>query len=177
MGGSQGARGLNAAILRSVEALGDLRDRVHLIHLAGRKDFTRVRDALRSGPSTVFDFCRAMGVVYSATDLIICRAGAMTLQEVASYRLPAVLVPLPTSAGDHQVDNARRLAARGCARWIRQGDIQTGFLKGLVVAYQRYRDRFEIRGSNLGGYFPDQALEAFISDLQSTDSMKRLAEG
>jgi UDP-N-acetylglucosamine--N-acetylmuramyl-(pentapeptide) pyrophosphoryl-undecaprenol N-acetylglucosamine transferase len=113
MGGSQGA----AVLTRWAEAVHpDLARRgVHLLCLSGPGGRSGER---REGPSLArfLPFCDRMAEAYAAGDLAVSRAGAGTLAELAACRLPAVLVPLPTAADDHQSANARAAAAAGAAR-------------------------------------------------------------
>jgi UDP-N-acetylglucosamine--N-acetylmuramyl-(pentapeptide) pyrophosphoryl-undecaprenol N-acetylglucosamine transferase len=167
VGGSQGAKGLNDGILRSLAGLHDLKDRLHFIHVAGADQFAevRLRYVSEGFEANVFDFCRAMQVVYSATDLILCRAGATTLQEIAYFGLPSVLVPLPTAAGDHQSGNARLLAREDRAMWVPQAELRAGFLRKLVLSFLGDQGRFRTRGERLRSYFPERALDSFLSDV------------
>jgi len=167
VGGSQGAKGLNDALLQGLGGLSPFKERIHILHLAGAAQFGEVRMRyLNEGfEATVFDFCRSMGAVYSATDLILCRAGAMTLQELAYFSLPAVLVPLPTAAGDHQTDNARTLTRENRALWVPQASLGSGFLRSLVLSFLTDQGRFSSRGGRLRSYFPDTALETFLADV------------
>jgi UDP-N-acetylglucosamine--N-acetylmuramyl-(pentapeptide) pyrophosphoryl-undecaprenol N-acetylglucosamine transferase len=167
LGGSQGAQGLNGAVVGGLDGLADVRDRLHVVHQTGSADLERVRKAYAAKriSAKVEPFFSNMGDLYSATDLILCRAGALTLQELAAFKLPAVLVPLPTAAGDHQAVNARDLARRGCVRWTPQATLDSGFLRRLVLSFEACRGRFAELGERLGAYFPNSALKAFVEDL------------
>ncbi|MEK7721389.1 MAG: UDP-N-acetylglucosamine--N-acetylmuramyl-(pentapeptide) pyrophosphoryl-undecaprenol N-acetylglucosamine transferase, partial [Elusimicrobiota bacterium] len=107
-GGSQGARRLNAAFISAAKALkGDLQ----AVHLTGGKNFEAVKSAysaagLEGAPGLeIFDYREDMPTLYAAADLVISRAGAGTVAELAQLRKPAILVPLPSSAGGHQKAN------------------------------------------------------------------------
>ncbi|HLG42643.1 MAG TPA: UDP-N-acetylglucosamine--N-acetylmuramyl-(pentapeptide) pyrophosphoryl-undecaprenol N-acetylglucosamine transferase, partial [Planctomycetota bacterium] len=167
VGGSQGAHGLNDAILQGLDGLAPFRERIHILHLAGAGQFGQIRlRYMNEGfEATVIDFCRSMGTIYSATDLIVCRAGAMTLQELAHFALSAVLIPLPTAAGDHQTDNARTLSRENRALWVPQTKLGSGFLRSLVLSFLTDQGRFKSRGGRLRSYFPDTALETFLADV------------
>jgi len=73
-------------------------------------------------------FIEDMAPVYRSADLLICRAGAATLAEAAAWQLPAILVPLPTSAGDHQMKNALHYQRAGGAHVIAQNDLNKNLL-------------------------------------------------
>jgi UDP-N-acetylglucosamine--N-acetylmuramyl-(pentapeptide) pyrophosphoryl-undecaprenol N-acetylglucosamine transferase len=95
------------------------------VHVSGTKDETFVRAAYdRNGlTAVVMGFCSTMELAYSAADLAVSRAGAATLAELAVFGLPAVLVPLPTAAGNHQWLNARVAERAGAARVLEQSQL------------------------------------------------------
>lgn len=126
VGGSQGARALNQ---RLPEALALLRDRglaPRVLHQAGAADeaVTRARytELGLAGQVEVRAFLDDMVAAYRGADLVVARAGALTLAELALAGLPAVLIPLPTAAGDHQRLNAEAFVARGAARLLPQAE-------------------------------------------------------
>jgi UDP-N-acetylglucosamine--N-acetylmuramyl-(pentapeptide) pyrophosphoryl-undecaprenol N-acetylglucosamine transferase len=130
VGGSQGATRLN----RWVEAhLTDFAERgVHVLCLTGpggRDDEVRTpRSVVKFLP-----FCQQMAAAYSAADLAVARAGAGTLAELATCRTPAVLVPLPSAADDHQTANARECVRTGAALLLPETEL--GRLAELVFAH------------------------------------------
>ncbi|HEY5658393.1 MAG TPA: undecaprenyldiphospho-muramoylpentapeptide beta-N-acetylglucosaminyltransferase [Myxococcota bacterium] len=115
-GGSQGARQINEAVMEAVPSLRALPLRV--FHQTGPADRERVHAAYRAAgvEAEVVDFERDMPRRYREADLALCRAGALTVAELAMAGLPALLVPYPFAADDHQAANARALADAGAAR-------------------------------------------------------------
>jgi len=126
-GGSQGARGINEALLDALPEL--LTDTTtHFLWAVGRYDLDRVKEALaKLDPEgkrvRAFEFVENMAEAYSAADLVICRAGATTLSELTALGVPALLVPYPYAAGDHQRANARALAEAGAAVVVDQSEL------------------------------------------------------
>ncbi len=115
MGGSQGARGINNAVLA---ALPPLRAKpLQIIHLTGRDDERSVREKYaESGvPAFVAPFWHQMETAYSAADFCIARSGAASLTELSHFALPSVLIPYPFAAEDHQTLNARIFERAGAA--------------------------------------------------------------
>jgi UDP-N-acetylglucosamine--N-acetylmuramyl-(pentapeptide) pyrophosphoryl-undecaprenol N-acetylglucosamine transferase len=116
MGGSQGAQGLNTVV---PEALGRMDEaaRPRVLHQAGASHLdtvlARYRD--RGVVADVVPFIDDVAARYAETDLIVCRAGATTIAEIAAAGIASVLVPFPYAADDHQTINARFLAERGAA--------------------------------------------------------------
>jgi UDP-N-acetylglucosamine--N-acetylmuramyl-(pentapeptide) pyrophosphoryl-undecaprenol N-acetylglucosamine transferase len=123
-GGSQGAHRLNVAALEALPLLAAERDRLHPIHATGERDLETVRQGYGAlgFRATVAAFVREMGAAYAAADVAICRSGAMTLAELAAVGKPALLVPYPHAANDHQRLNAEAFAAAGAARTLADRD-------------------------------------------------------
>jgi len=135
LGGSQGARSINQAVLRSLAA-GSLSDSCQLLWQTGAHDYEDIRRQLGdpSGNPTVFPFENRMDLVYAAADMVIARAGAISLAEIEANALPALLIPYPFAAGDHQRQNARASVARGFAEMIDPDDLEGADLIARAVA-------------------------------------------
>jgi UDP-N-acetylglucosamine--N-acetylmuramyl-(pentapeptide) pyrophosphoryl-undecaprenol N-acetylglucosamine transferase len=119
-GGSQGAHRINMAVLEALPLLAAERERLHLIHATGERDFDTVREryAALGFRARVAPFIREMGAAYAAADFAICRAGAITLAELSAVGVPALLVPYPFAANDHQRLNAEAYTRAGAARTV-----------------------------------------------------------
>ena len=118
-GGSAGARTLNAAGPGLRAALADVPG-LRLVHQTGAEAEQRVRAAYASAgvEADVRPFIADMGAAYAAADLVICRAGATTIAELEALGKPAILVPYPYAADDHQRANAESLVRAGAARMV-----------------------------------------------------------
>ena len=122
-GGSQGARALNAALPGAIALLPEAaRPDIH--HQAGRGRAGETREAYRVKgiPATVDEFIDDMAAAYARADLVVCRAGALTVSELAAAGVGAVLVPFPHAVDDHQTRNAEFLAEGGAARILPERD-------------------------------------------------------
>lgn len=108
VGGSQGARGLNAKWMEIFPQIKETLGPIKMIHQTGRLDERRVRDFYLSQKveADVFDFSSQLHEAYKRADLIICRAGAMTVFEIMAFKRPCVFIPFPAAADDHQFKNA-----------------------------------------------------------------------
>jgi UDP-N-acetylglucosamine--N-acetylmuramyl-(pentapeptide) pyrophosphoryl-undecaprenol N-acetylglucosamine transferase len=117
VGGSQGAHGVNMALKACAEAGIFSGGKAQLIHLSGAADEAELRAAYEKAGvrAHVAAFCHEMGLAYTAANLAIARSGASTLTELSAFGLPAVLIPLPTAAEDHQTRNAEIYANAGAA--------------------------------------------------------------
>ena len=134
VGGSLGAQALNE---RLPEALSKVNIPLKVFHQCGQnqQDLTRVRyhDAPKSLQVQIEPFIHDMAKAYSDADLIICRAGALTVTEVATAGLAAVFVPLPIAVDDHQTANAKFLANVGAAKICQQADMTPAVLDELLA--------------------------------------------
>ncbi len=120
-GGSQGARALNSAVAAAIRE--ERLSGVSVVWGTGDAHFAAHASLARAGHVVVRGFFDPMTTVYRAADLIVCRAGAMTVAEVCAWGKPSVLVPLPTAAADHQTVNARALAAAGASVYLPESDL------------------------------------------------------
>ena len=129
LGGSQGARALNQSLPPVLAALPSAQ-RPDILHQAGRDNQQEVAEAYRRAglSAQVRDFIQDMAGGYAWADLAVCRAGALTLAELAAAGLGAVLVPLPTAADNHQEANARGVEAAGAALLLPEHELAAGLL-------------------------------------------------
>ncbi|MDD5449853.1 MAG: undecaprenyldiphospho-muramoylpentapeptide beta-N-acetylglucosaminyltransferase [Candidatus Omnitrophica bacterium] len=150
MGGSQGAHFINDAVLEALKGIdGQKKDYFQIIHLSGIKDFEFVKktyDALGI-KGRVFSFCDRMSEVYSASDLVISRAGATSIAEIAFFALPAILVPYP-NVKVHQIENARYLEKRRAAIVIEQDNLSAGYLREVMLKLMADRQRLKTIANN-----------------------------
>lgn len=153
LGGSQGATTLNHAVAQALEVLRPRLTLWRIVHQSGAADAESLRHcyAATSLPVEVQPFLPDMCSQYRAATAVISRAGATTLAELACAGLPAILLPLPTSAHDHQRLNARMLSDRSAALLVEQAPdgtaplLATAVEKLLTDATERARLRQAIR--------------------------------
>jgi UDP-N-acetylglucosamine--N-acetylmuramyl-(pentapeptide) pyrophosphoryl-undecaprenol N-acetylglucosamine transferase len=133
-GGSQGAHRLNLAITEALRHLQDCKARLQFIHQTGDKDYPEVLETYRREgfAAEVQPFIHDMDRAYAAADLVLCRAGASTLFELMAMGKPAILVPYPYAANDHQTLNARALVDAGAALMVTNGDLNGDRLSAML---------------------------------------------
>ena len=143
LGGSQGAHAINVAVVAAAPELARTRPGLELVHQTGEADLVPVRDAYRAAgvAARTEPFLDAVAREMSEADLVVGRAGATTLAELAAAGRPAVLVPFPAAADDHQRRNAAVLAARGAAEVVDQTDLSGPRLASVVGRLLADRDR------------------------------------
>ncbi len=130
MGGSQGARRLNALV---AEAFDHFPAGTQVLHVAGSSDEARVREAANGRAGyVVLGFCDDMASVYAIADLALCRSGASSLTELAHAALPSILIPFPYAADDHQTKNAEVFTNAGAAVLVQERELDGEKLATLV---------------------------------------------
>jgi UDP-N-acetylglucosamine--N-acetylmuramyl-(pentapeptide) pyrophosphoryl-undecaprenol N-acetylglucosamine transferase len=136
VGGSQGAHAINVAMVEAAARLAAAEVALAITHQTGERDLDLVRDAYRRAglEARVEAFLYEIDREMNAADLVICRAGATTLAELTALGRPAVLVPLPTAADDHQRRNAEVLAEAGAAVAIEQRELSGERLADTLLA-------------------------------------------
>ena len=124
-GGSQGAHALNQAVLEALPRLVEAAPGLVLIHQTGEKDYVEAQAAYLKHmiAAEVSPFIDDMPGAFARADLLLCRSGASTVAEITAAGKPAVFVPLPTAADDHQLRNAEVLVAGNAARLLPQAEL------------------------------------------------------
>jgi len=147
-GGSRGARSINRAMAALVEVLARLDPPPRIVHQTGANDAETVRRAVADYPGTwqVHEFIDDMPARLADADLVVCRAGATTLAELTAAGRPAILVPYPHAADDHQRYNAETLQNAGAALVVGDDEIDGGRLADVLLGLAADRTRLETMG-------------------------------
>ncbi|HWZ85165.1 MAG TPA: undecaprenyldiphospho-muramoylpentapeptide beta-N-acetylglucosaminyltransferase [Thermoanaerobaculia bacterium] len=145
-GGSQGSRVINRAMARAAVLLE--KSTLEVMHQTGEKDLTGTRQRYPRMPANwkLEPFLPRLWEQIAAADLVVSRAGAMTVAELAAAGRPAILVPFGASAAGHQLENARALAKAGAVVVIAEKDLTAESLAGTVVELFRDRARLTAMG-------------------------------
>jgi UDP-N-acetylglucosamine--N-acetylmuramyl-(pentapeptide) pyrophosphoryl-undecaprenol N-acetylglucosamine transferase len=135
-GGSQGAHAINVAMVEAAAELARHGSRLAITHQTGERDLAFVGDGYRRAglEARVEPFLYTMDREMTAADLVVARAGATTLAELAAAGRPAILVPLPTATDDHQRKNADATARAGAAEVIDQRELTGDRLAARILA-------------------------------------------
>ena len=139
LGGSLGAKAINECVPR---ALASLREGLfNVVHQSGKQHFDAVRDAYEqaSVSAEIKPFLEDMAHYYGWADVVICRAGALTIAELAAAGAASILVPFPFAVDDHQSGNARFLSERGAAILLPQNEMAPQKLAELLRGMSRER--------------------------------------
>jgi len=135
-GGSQGAHAINVAMVEAAAGLAAKHLRMDITHQTGERDLAVVRDGYqRAGlEARVEPFLYDMAREMKQADLVVCRAGATTIAELTACSKPAIFIPLPTAADDHQRLNAEVLVAAGAAEMLEQRELTGARLADRIAA-------------------------------------------
>jgi UDP-N-acetylglucosamine--N-acetylmuramyl-(pentapeptide) pyrophosphoryl-undecaprenol N-acetylglucosamine transferase len=140
VGGSLGAQALNEALPKALALLGES-ERPQVLHQTGKKNFEAVQKLYaQAGVSAdIRAFLDDMADQYAKADVVICRAGALTIAELAAAGVASVLVPFPHAVDDHQTHNARFLSEHGAAVLLPQKELNAEQLAQLLRGLDRDR--------------------------------------
>ena len=148
-GGSQGAHAINVAVIEALPQLAETVPDIHLIHQTGEKDYGAVQTAAASAgiSAEVSRFIDDMPGAFAHADLLVCRSGASTVAEITAAGKPAIFVPLPTAADDHQRHNAETLANARAALLLPQAELSGDRLAREIAALLGNRTRLAQMGA------------------------------
>jgi len=130
MGGSQGAEAINQAAMGAWPLI----KKFNVIHLTGPADYQLAKDVYEGAgaPVVTMAFSNEMEIAYSAADVVVSRAGAASLTEIAHYRLPNILVPYPDATDDHQLRNAEIFERAGASHLLPQEKLNPQHLAATI---------------------------------------------
>ena len=170
-GGSLGSRRINDAVAGALSLWRDRRD-LHIRHIAGHRDYEDLRrsvsaDSERAVAYDLVAYEDDMASVYAAADLVVGRAGATTVAELAAVGVPAVLVPLPGAPGDHQTANAVRMEAAGGAVRVDDADLDAARLVTEVDALLTDSSRLDSMAAAARSLARPDAAQAVVDLLES----------
>jgi len=166
MGGSQGASGINQAIIKSMAGFKDLP--IQIVHLSGARDERLIADNYRreSIPAYVAAFHHHMEEAYSAADLAIARSGAASLAELATFGLPAILIPYPFAADNHQTLNAEIFAHADAAVLLKESELSGDVLAGKIRELVADTDKLQRMSDNCLQLAPKDAAGLVVKAME-----------
>ena len=170
-GGSQGARAINYCVIDAIEKLNEL-GQIKVYHQTGKLDHEKVMEAYKKAKFeyNVFDYSLEIHKIYQETDLVVSRSGASTIFELINAGVPSILIPLPTSADNHQYFNAKFLCDAGGAVMLEQKQLNS---KTLVDNINKLKSNTQllsgmvknIASMDVKGKMAQQAIVAKIMEL------------
>ena len=180
-GGSKGARSINFAMVEALDHLSEDKDSLHFIHQTGQEQFESVKTKYDSKKisAEVSPFIFNMANAFRKSNLVICRAGASTIAELAACGRAAILVPFPFAANNHQQLNAELLVEQGGAIIVMDSELSGNKLAGLIKELMRQPDRLNEMGKasarmakkDAGKKIVDHCYELVFGNLSSQQSL------
>ena len=157
-GGSQGAHNVNVLIARSIAKLKDNFPALQIVHLCGANDIETLKGAYENVKLTywLFPFFDDMSSLMKKADLCVARAGALSVTEICACGLPAILIPLPFAADNHQLANAKVLEKAGAAIIKEEKDLTASVLSETIMELLSDESRRKAMG--------ESGRKAFIED-------------
>ncbi len=164
MGGSRGARALNRIVRRALRELIQVEPNIFVTHLTGTQDEEEVRLSYEKDgiPHQVSAFESDMAPLYARCDIAICRAGASTCAELSVFGVPALLVPYPYAARNHQMINAEEFFRKKAADVIPEADLEVQWLREYLEGCLHSPERL-------------QRLQSAVQSWGRRDAAERLA--
>jgi UDP-N-acetylglucosamine--N-acetylmuramyl-(pentapeptide) pyrophosphoryl-undecaprenol N-acetylglucosamine transferase len=177
MGGSQGASGVNNLVLQSLPQLLRRWPDLQLLHLSGPHELDKVRQACSTLRlrAVVHSFFAEMDLALGAATVAVSRAGASSLAELAATRLPAILIPYPAAADNHQYLNARAFAESGAARLLEQSRASADDLVGAIAQLLEHTEARDKMRSALEQWHRPEAAGSIANAILS--GLDRRADG
>ena len=169
LGGSQGARALNRALVAAAPALKAWGKPLRIVHQSGPKELDAVRQGYAQAglAAEVVAFIDDMAGAYGQARLIVSRAGASAVNEIVCARRASLLVPIPATSGDHQLKNARRLEQAGAARVIEQAGLTGEGLARAIVALLEDPARLDVMERACDALFGGDSAERIVAECQA----------
>ena len=164
IGGSQGSKTLNETVTAAVEQM-KMND-IQILWQTGTVHYERLKHLETDSPIVkVFPFTDDMGAVYSAADLIVSRAGALALAEIAYCGKPSLLIPFPGAAANHQMKNAESLAQKGAAIIINEDDLTRDSLTHAIESVIGNKERLESMAEAAADAAVPDAAEQIVDEI------------
>ncbi|KAA0023140.1 undecaprenyldiphospho-muramoylpentapeptide beta-N-acetylglucosaminyltransferase [Antrihabitans cavernicola] len=143
-GGSQGAQSLNKAVSGAAAELAAAG--ISVLHAHGPKNSVELPETTDRAPYVALPYLSRMDLAYAASDLAICRSGAMTVAEVSAVGMPAVYVPLPHGNGEQEL-NAKPVVAQGGGTIVADADLTPEFVVNTVIPMLRDQQKLKQMGA------------------------------
>ena len=161
-GGSQGSAALNKIMNSAIDSL--QQEDIQVLWQTGHNQFSKFQHH-ESNSVRVLPFINLMSDAYALSDLVISRAGALTLSEITVCGKPSILIPFPDAAGDHQMKNAEVLAKANAAQLIEEKDLSSFLLVETVLRLLRNKEKLEQMAHQTKNLAKPDATETIVDQI------------
>lgn len=160
MGGSLGARSINEALLKSLPRL--IKNGYQILWQTGKDYYPKALEAVANLPQErikVYDFIYRMDLAYAVTDVVVSRAGALSVSELCLVKKPAILIPYPFAAEDHQTKNAQALVDNNAAILLPDNKVSEQFAEEVIGLFENPEKQSELSSQIAKLARPSAAIE------------------
>jgi len=171
-GGSQGALGVNNTVIKAVEDAAATRaswlEQAEIVHQTGKVHFANLHDRygkLRLSQIEVTEFIHDMDRRYAWADVVVCRSGASTLQELACCHKAAVLIPFPFASDDHQKKNAEAYSEKEAAILVVQKDFTPEKFVSIIQDFLEHREKITELEERIAPFYVPNSAEKIAQAL------------
>ncbi len=168
-GGSIGAQRLNEAVIGVMEEYSARESNVKHIHAVGKRYFESVKDSKfikGACGCKIVDYIDNMPTLLSAADIVIARAGAMTISEIASVGVAAILIPSPNVSDNHQFKNAKKLSDEDAAVLIEEKNLTAESLKSAVKSLKNDKNARKNKAKNISHFSTPNSAKLIVNELK-----------
>ena len=172
VGGSNGALKLNQVMMETYATLVDY-PKIKIIHVSGNRYFDSINEKIKLGQYSVgknfklISFMKEMPIYLNAVDLVISRAGASTINEIIAAKTPAIVVPSPNVANNHQFHNAKVVDRNGMGIIIKEEDLNVELMQHTIMDFYEEPSKLEIMRSNCEKIEHIKPLETIMHEVAS----------
>lgn len=163
LGGSQGSRPLNQHFSQSYPDY--TTKNIQVLWQCGKREYPALKDINNKDLVNIFPFSNDMGAVYSAADIVISRAGALAISEMAIMGKAMILVPFPFAAGDHQLKNAQSITDKGAAKLVLQSRLSDGELESTVIELLDDKEELNTMETKASSFSTPDAVENILNAI------------
>lgn len=166
-GGSQGSQAINTYWAENIYAVLEAAE-CQFIWQTGQRDYEMLNNIFSDNPYIhITPFIHEMGIAYCAADVVISRAGALSLAELCLYGKPSLLIPLPTAAGNHQEANARNMEQNGASILVLQKDLTTDRLEKELIGLLKDENRMQTMSEKALALAKPDSARLIVNDILS----------
>lgn len=164
-GGSQGSSPINGFISEILEDL--LVNEIQIIWQTGERDYEEIKNKFGQKKLVLIKpFFHKMSYVYSASDLVVCRAGAISISEIAYFSLPAIIIPFPYAAGQHQKLNALQLKNKNAAIVMEEKNLDPSIFREKIIELLASTPKREKLCQNIKDFSVGNSSEIIVDEIK-----------
>jgi UDP-N-acetylglucosamine--N-acetylmuramyl-(pentapeptide) pyrophosphoryl-undecaprenol N-acetylglucosamine transferase len=162
IGGSQGARAINYYIYNNIDFF--IKNKFQIYWQCGFNDLNKISQ-IKHDTIKIIPFIKNMSLAYSAADLVLSRAGAISISELSFMRKATIFIPLPTAADNHQEINSQYLEQKNSCISINQNDLQTGLLQKEILNTLKNKKNIEELEKNIKKFSNKNSTVKIVNEI------------